>query len=282
MTMEDQQSPPPPRTKRRTTSSPPAPSSSCPLQLLKKQAEQNSSRIKKKKEEDDGGEETLIDDEDIINAFVVFNQDLASRRDYCVNRVQKYGSPKVCNCLQILLHLNRPFCVAVAEYQVYFASHKHEDQQKIVIDWMRSCDAVRSSNTPKNTPIYPIPFLAQPPSEEEEEEATDYGPLSRTNICRDALADLINVGGMWWNTVTKKHCKNHTPLPNHKLKGRVSNNKRKWNATFESDLIDHFEELRKEAGPIATRFVREHTGELSERDTNEEAEYLLPYWSKRQ
>ncbi len=57
----------------------------------------------------------------------------------------------------------------------------------------------------------------------------------------------------------------------------------KWNATFEeSDLIDHFEELCKEAGPIATCFVREHRGELSERDTNEEAEYLSPYWSKRQ
>ncbi len=44
-------------------------------------------------------------------------------------------------------------------------------------------------------------------------------------------------------------------------------------------MIDHhFEELRKESGPVATRFVRELTaGELSERDANEEAEYLSPH-----
>jgi hypothetical protein len=78
--MEDL-SPPPTRT---------PPRSSCPFQLLKKQAEQNSSRIKKKKnkEDDGGGEETLVDDEDVINAFVVFNQDLASR-DHCINRVHR-------------------------------------------------------------------------------------------------------------------------------------------------------------------------------------------------
>ncbi len=89
--------------------------------------------------------------------------------------------------------------------------------------------------------------------------------------------DLINVRSKWWITVTN-HCNYHT-LPSHKLKGRVANNKRKWNDMFESDLIDH----RKEAGPIATQFVREFTGELSERDdTNKEAEYLSPHWSKRQ
>jgi hypothetical protein len=40
--------------------------------------------------------------------------------------------------------------------------------------------------------------------------------------------------------------------------------------------------LRKEAGPIATRFVREKTGETTTRDDNEKAEYLPPSLSKRQ
>jgi hypothetical protein len=58
--------------------------------------------------------------------------------------------------------------------------------------------------------------------------------------------DLINVGSRWWNAITS-HCKTHT-LPSHKLKGRVSNIKRKWNDMFGSSLVDHFlEELRKES-----------------------------------
>ncbi len=268
LTMMEDLSPPPPT----TTRTPPL--SSCPFQLLKKQAEQNSSRIKKKKKEDAGGEDLiLIDDEDVINAFVLFNQDLANR-DKCINKVQKKGSLKECNCLQIL-HLNTPFCAAVGEYQSFFAGHKREDQQKMAIDWMRTCEGNRHS-APKNSPLYyPIPFLVQPPSEDEE-VIIDYGPLSRTNICRDALMDLIGVSIGCWTTVTS-HCRNHT-MPSHKLKGRLPNNKRKWNDLFESDLmIDHFEELRKESGPIATRFVQEQTGELSERDTNDEAEYLSPH-----
>ncbi len=272
----DDLSPPPPR----TTRTPPLPPS-CPFKLLKKQAEQNSSRIKKKKKEDDGGgEETLlVDDEDVIDSFVVFNQDLANR-DHCLDRIQRNkGVVKKCNCLSIL-HQNKPFCAAVGEYQAYFASQKREDQQKVAIDWMRTCEGVRH-NAPKNSPLYPIPFLLRPAKDDvEEEEVTDFGPLSETLICRDSLMDLLNIGYRWWITVTN-HCKNHT-LPSHKLRGLVANNKRKWNDLFESDLIDHFEELRREAEPIATRFVRELTGELSERDTNEEAEYLSPHWSKRQ
>jgi hypothetical protein len=134
--------------------------------------------------------------------------------------------------------------------------------------------------------LYPIPFLIQEAPPDEQEEGTDFGPLSETLlICIYAFMDLLNVGtsSRWWTTVTN-HCKNHT-LPSHKMNGRVSNNKRRnWYDQFESDLIDHFEDLvckEESAGPVATRFVRELTVELlEERDsTNEEAEeeYLSPH-----
>jgi hypothetical protein len=91
--------------------------------------------------------------------------------------------------------------------------------------------------------------------------------------------DLLGVGQRWWLSVTT-HCNNHTP-PNHNLKGRPP--KGKWNEMYANDLINHFEELRKEAAPIATRFVQERTpGEITERDTNVDAVYLSPHWSKRQ
>jgi hypothetical protein len=91
---------------------------------------------------------------------------------------------------------------------------------------MRTCEAVPYS-APKSSPLYPIPpFLVQRPhpgeEEEEEEEGglmivDDYGRLSETLICRDALMEMIGVGTLlWWTTVTN-HRKNHT-LPSHKLK----------------------------------------------------------------
>jgi hypothetical protein len=182
-----------------------------------------------------------------------------------------------------------PFCSAVAEYQTYFCSLKREEQQKIAIEWMRTSEAVRL-NAPKNSPLYTIPFLLPPPKggDGEDKAGNDgqpfasslFKPLSETLICRDALMDLLGVGRRWWLAVIN-HCNNHT-LPNHKLKGKPPNAKRKWDEMYADDLIQHFEELRKEAGPIATRFVREHTGEIAERDANEDAEYLAPCWSKRQ
>jgi hypothetical protein len=61
-----------------------------------------------------------------------------------------------------------------------------------------------------------------------------------------------------------------------------SNIKERWNELYFDSLVEHFEELRKEAGPIATRFVRERTGACTTRDDNELAEYLAPNFSKRQ
>jgi hypothetical protein len=49
---------------------------------------------------------------------------------------------------------------------------------------------------------------------------------------------------------------------------------------YESDLDDHFEELKKEAEPIATRYVREMTGETTLRDT-QDILFLPSYFTVR-
>jgi hypothetical protein len=87
-------------------------------------------------------------------------------------------------------------------------------------------------------------------------------------IYRDALMDLLlGVGKEWWLTCIK-HCLNNT-VPDFKLKGRKPNNKRRWDEMYFDSLVEHFEELRKEAVPMATRFVREKTGETTTRDAND-------------
>ncbi len=132
----------------------------CPFLLLKKQAKQQQDQKTKNKktksrrkphqpvqQEEVEEDIIMIDDEDVINSFVLFNQDLASR-DYCKDKVQMKNRDhndglfnKKCNCLKILHH-NQPFCAAVGGYQAYFAGQKREDQQKIAIDWMRTCEGV--------------------------------------------------------------------------------------------------------------------------------------------
>jgi hypothetical protein len=72
------------------------------------------------------------------------------------------------------------------------------------------------------------------------------------------------------------------PLPAYKLKGKKSNMKQRWDEMYFDSLVQYFEELRKEAGPIATQFVRERTGETTTGDDTEGVEYLAPDFSKRQ
>jgi hypothetical protein len=57
-------------------------------------------------------------------------------------------------------------------------------------------------------------------------------------------------------------------LPSDAFKGRTPNNKRRWNDICHEALIGHFEDLKREAKPIATGVVRDITEELSLRDTD--------------
>ena len=90
---------------------------------------------------------------------------------------------------------------------------------------------------------------------------------------------LLGKGRDWWKSCTD-HNKNMT-LPNHKLTGRPSNKRRRFLQDFEEQLTEHFEELKREAEPIATRYVREITGETSLRDDNDELLFLPPYLTVR-
>jgi hypothetical protein len=106
---------------------------------------------------------------------------------------------------------------------------------------------------------FAIPFLLS-----KDDNPNDYANLRSTKICGSALLDIIGKGKKW-----RYKCRNHAisnTLPSHGLKGRVPNNKRKWNDLYEVALEQHFEQLVKEAEPTAVGLVRELTGETSLRN----------------
>ncbi|KAG7370302.1 hypothetical protein IV203_028048 [Nitzschia inconspicua] len=61
----------------------------------------------------------------------------------------------------------------------------------------------------------------------------------------------------------------------------MSNKKRQFLQTYEKELDEHFEEIKREAEPIATRYVRELTGESTLRDGEDNMLYLPPFVTMR-
>jgi hypothetical protein len=210
-----------------------------------------------------------VSDELLLDAFMEYNQTIGSR-DCCVNRTSSNPKFLQCNCGEILAD-NQEYCMAVAEFQVFFGKESKVHQQRIVIEWMRVAHLLQHSTTRRK---YSIPFLTPEGCNQEV-----YEGLRTTGVCASTLMDILGVGKKWWLTCLV-HSTNNS-LPQHKLKGQPSNIKRKWNEVFEEGLIEHFEDLREDSGPIATRFVRERTGEITSRDDNDSNEYLSPNWSKR-
>jgi hypothetical protein len=225
------------------------------------------------------------DDQSIIDEFICYNDRLASS-PHCIHRVQSSGMKKEKNCCCLhVLNESPSYCEVIAQYQMYFGQLKRADQQRIFVDWIRNSlfhfNGHQQYHRRHAHLSFGIPFLLS-----EDDNALNggnggqYDRLRDAKICRDALMDILGLGKLFWETCLR-HVRCNT-LPEYKAKGRKSNIKERWNAVFFDSLVQHFEELRKEAGPIATRFVRERTGETTTRDDNEDAEYLTPDFSKRQ
>lgn len=192
--------------------------------------------------------------EDRLVDLVQMNEVL-SLRPQCISR-QNRKAPMKCCCLGVM-HGKPEYCHAVAEYQILFESMTFVDQKRVVIEWMRA------NTNEGQKKLYRIPFVL-----DNGDDPDKYRPLKNALVCSNALMDLLNKGLRWWNDCGKHYRRN--TLPQHKLTGKASNRKRKFLEQYEDDLIDHFEELKREAEPIATRYVREVTGETTLRDAEED------------
>jgi hypothetical protein len=120
-----------------------------------------------------------------------------------------------------------------------FETIGYEAQKTTVIEWLRYAPLVAKSRELR------IPFILG-----SDDVPENFGELSDAKICSHALMSLLGKGFRWW-----KNCLDHNDnmtRPMHKLTGKFGNKKRSFLLMYESDLDDHFEELKKEAEPIAT------------------------------
>lgn len=214
----------------------------------------------------------------IFGKMIEYNQSLSSQPS-CLNRLRAKPRRLTCKCLRVLNEDEGGlFCEAVAEYQMYFGRKTNCEQQHIVIEWMRLSMAFQRGARDRR---FCIPFLRTAPGAATAAASDDpFAALQEALCCPSSILDILGKGKTFWNT-----CHSHSitnTFPFHKLTGQPSNKKRMWDSLYEDSLILHMEELRKESGPIATRFVREETGEVTTRDDNDKSEYLSPAWSKRQ
>jgi hypothetical protein len=204
----------------------------------------------------------------IFSEHITCNQTLANR-PCCFNTAQGTGN-HTCSCLSALeSEKGDSFFEAVAEYQYMFGSLTKDDQKRWPSNGCETCH----TPTYGRKKMFSIPYLLH-----EDDISDEYHDLLISKICTSAMLDLPGKRRRWW-FVCLDHAKNNT-LPSHALKGRIPNNKRKWNTLFEEDLKNHFEQLKQEAEPIATGVVRESTGETNLRDADD-ADYLPPSVSRR-
>ena len=211
-----------------------------------------------------GVAEITTGNQDLMESMINRNKSLAARPT-CFDFTRKRACK--CRCLEVMVD-REDYCQAIAEYQIMFSRLHWAEQKKTVIEWMR----VMPDGASKIS--YRIPFILDASHSPE-----DFLELRKATICANSLMNLLNKGYDWWKTCMD-HYKNMT-MPSHRLCGRISNNKRKFLSEFEEDLISHFEELKKEAEPIATRYVREATGESTLRDANDKLVFLPSYLTVR-
>jgi hypothetical protein len=220
---------------------------------------------------DENSEEFLSENEEEIATglerlenSIQYNLSLGSR-ECCINSHSK--AKMQCHCLSVL-NGREDFCQAVAEYQLMFEKLSSVEKKKVVIEWMRA------NSNEGNKRLYTIPYIL-----DSTDVAADYLALRNASICQSAMMCLLKKGYKWWKSCAT-HNRNMT-VPSHKLTGQMSNKKRKFLVDYKEDLESHFGELVKEAEPIATRYVREVTGETTLRDNDDSMLYLPSFFTQR-
>eukprot|EP00978_Attheya_sp_CCMP212_P035408 scaffold154029_cov54-Attheya_sp.AAC.1 len=146
-----------------------------------------------------------------------------------------------CGCLSILQ--NRCTREAVCRFTISFGKKSRKSQLQQCIDWYRYAQPTRKENI-----VFLIPFDAAGDTDGEEEEEGDIFPqelVAEHKICVHSLMTLCGLGKSVWTRI-KSLASAGSIAPNH-----------------------------------ATRFVREQTGLVTERDNDDSAVYLPTSMGKR-
>lgn len=233
-----------------------------------------------------------VDDHDVFMEFMDYNLYL-SKRGRCFDRAKGVRYPLSCHCLGWLN--NGPggiFYEAVANYQVSTARAGKVAQQVDMINRIKMAEVQKkykinfyNAEAGRHSPkVYTVPFILPTGFLQELKKnpgmVNPYDEFENNPICKHALMDICGFGQHMWETC-EFHARTNSQ-PCHLSKGKLPNNKVKWDSNFAAPLHRHFEYLiRNESGPLATRTVREQTGQQTMRDTNDKVVYLSPSLTKR-
>ena len=143
------------------------------------------------------------------------------------------------------------------------------DQRETIALWYRYASPSRTKNI-----CFLIPFYT-PDDESIAQEVQE--KLNDHKICANALMNLFDLGQHKWTAICNLAKSNKSSQ--HGNKGKA-NRKAAEDDPRTLDLHQHFAALIELTEVQATRFVRERTGEVSERDANDNNVFLPAFMGK--
>ncbi len=173
-----------------------------------------------------------------------------SAPEYCYNL--QGGSIRKCTCLHILR--DAKVRNAVAKWCVQFSEMKETEQNQIVLDWVRYA---RLTNPKRNTKMkcYLIPYHS------DEVNNISLEPLQNSPVCTSAIMAICGIGEKRWSEIIGRSKKSSQVKPHGNNEN--SNAKIKADNPVIKNLTEHFKKIEDMAEVVATRTVREITGEIT-------------------
>ena len=193
-------------------------------------------------------------DEDILSAFEQWLNAVA------ISSVHKPCCTKDClHCLS-----DNDIRQGIGKYLFYWGQKDANTRKQTISEWYRYA---KRSDRPNAKQVYKLPY-----------DAAGLGELAThkfagRTLCLSALRQLFDLGQKKWEGI-KKIPTSSGVSPVHKAKGKPGNRRFKEDNPLFFALQNHFSELEDLGEPVATRIVREVTGEVTERDSNDNTIYL--------
>eukprot|EP00957_Ditylum_brightwellii_P041489 3141687-Ditylum_brightwellii.AAC.1 len=194
-----------------------------------------------------------------MDLFDAYLKDKAEN-GYCEKRVGGGKRPTAHDCLSFLK--DDRCCSVVATYCYEFGCKSYSEQRQTVVDWTRYANASNKSKL-----VFLVPFI---PPRNLDDPACVVSTLMDIRLCPNALLTMLGRGEHFWKGIKDvvKICSSRTVM--HGNKGKGLNRKQKSDDPMVLDLHKHFQDLHQYSEVIATRYVLEATGKVTEHDNDDD------------
>lgn len=178
------------------------------------------------------------------------------------------GSPIFCNCTNFIDD-NQVACSAPAKYLLQWGAKGPQNRRQVIVTQVR-CHKVATKNVSNIAYKFAFPFIPDGLSDEDIANINSLPPLCKVPYC-----DLHSIKSAKWSAIVQDTTK--SPIASaHKHKGKEPNSKLKSSNPIVATAHSFFATLSELGEPVATRVVREETGETAMRDHDVRGEVHLP------